>query len=134
MKQHTILLSNSLSFKFFTLYYLFKALSQFAIMLKMWHFKVNSTLHMVGTMDNSYRPHPTCQAKEMGTLTDWEVVEGPQIRVEGEVLQVGHNKGRFTSAITTGGWWHSISWLGGVLVLWWQHGCNSYNSIDVLLL
>ena len=58
---------------------------------------------MVGTMDNSYRPHPTCQAKEMGTLTDWEVVEGPQIRVEGEVLQVGHNKGRFTSAITTGG-------------------------------
>ena len=91
MKQHTILVSNSLSFKFFTLYYLFKALCQFAIMLKMWHFKVNSTLHMVGTMDNSYRPHPTCQAKEMGTLTDWEVVEEPQIKVEGEVLQPGHN-------------------------------------------
>ena len=50
-------------------------------------FKVNSTLHMVGTMGNSYKPHPTCRAKEMGTLTDWEVVEGPQIRVEGEVLQ-----------------------------------------------
>ena len=48
---------------------------------------VNSTLHMVGTMGNSYKPHPTCRAKEMGTLTDWEVVEGPQIRVEGEVLQ-----------------------------------------------
>ena len=47
---------------------------------------VNSTLHMVGTMDNSCKPHPTCQAEEMGTVTDWEVVEGPQSKVEGEVL------------------------------------------------
>ena len=45
---------------------------------------------MVGTMGNSYKPHPTCRAKEMGTLTDWEVVEGPQIRVEGEALQPEH--------------------------------------------
>ena len=46
---------------------------------------------MVGTMDNSCKPHPTCQAEEMGTVTDWEVVEGPQSKVEGEVLQARHS-------------------------------------------
>ena len=46
---------------------------------------------MVGTMGNSYSPHPTCQAKEMVTLTDWEVVEGPQNRVEGKAQQPEHN-------------------------------------------
>ena len=46
---------------------------------------------MVGTMDNSCKPHPTCQAEEMGTVTDWEVVEGPRSKVEGEVLQAGHS-------------------------------------------
>ena len=52
---------------------------------------VNSTLHVVGTMDNSYKLHQTCKAKEMGTITDWEVVEGPQFILEGEVLQVGNS-------------------------------------------
>ena len=52
---------------------------------------VNSTLHMVGTMDNSCKLHPTCQAEQMGIVTDWEVVEGPQSRVEGEALQPAYN-------------------------------------------
>ena len=52
---------------------------------------VNSTLHMVGMVDNSCRSHPTCQAEEMGTVMDWEIVEGPQSRVEGELLQAGHS-------------------------------------------
>ena len=46
---------------------------------------------MVGTMDNSCKPHPTYQAEEMGTVTDWEFVEGPQSRVEGELLQAEHS-------------------------------------------
>ena len=53
---------------------------------------VNSTLHMVCAMDNSCKPHQTCQAEQMGTVTDWEVVEGPQSILEGEVLQTaGHS-------------------------------------------
>ena len=50
---------------------------------------VNSTLHMVGAMNNSYKPHRTCQAKEVGFVTDWEDVEEPQSRIEGEVLHGG---------------------------------------------
>ena len=46
---------------------------------------------MVGMMGNSYNLYLTFQAKEMGTLTDWEVVEGPQIRVEGEASQPTYN-------------------------------------------
>ena len=46
---------------------------------------------MVGMVDNSCRSHPTCQAEEMVTVMDWEIVEGPQSRVEGELLQAGHS-------------------------------------------
>ena len=52
---------------------------------------VNSTLHMVGVMDNSCKLHQTCQAEEMGTVMGWDVVEGPQSILEGEVLQTGHS-------------------------------------------
>ena len=50
---------------------------------------VNSTLHMVGAMNNSYKPHRTCQAKEVGFVTDWEDVKELQRRIEGEVLHGG---------------------------------------------
>ena len=50
---------------------------------------VNSTLHMVGVMNNSYKPHRSCQAKEVGFVTDWEDVEELQRRIEGEVLHGG---------------------------------------------
>ena len=50
---------------------------------------VNSTLHMVGAMNNFCKPHRTCQAKEVGFVTDWEDVEGLQSRIEGEVLHGG---------------------------------------------
>ena len=48
---------------------------------------VNSTLNMVGMMDNSCKPHQTCQAKKIGFVTDWEAMEEPQSLFEGEVLQ-----------------------------------------------
>ncbi|KAK9987957.1 hypothetical protein SO802_028196 [Lithocarpus litseifolius] len=48
---------------------------------------LNKAGQLVGKNARSWaRPHPTYQADEMGTLTDWEVVEGPQIRVEGDEL------------------------------------------------
>ena len=39
---------------------------------------VNSTLNMVGMMDNSCKPHQTYKAEVVGFITDWEAVEEPQ--------------------------------------------------------
>ena len=47
---------------------------------------VNWTLHMVGAIDNSYKPHWTCQVEEVGFVTDWENVKEPQSIFKGEVL------------------------------------------------
>lgn len=38
---------------------------------------------MVGAIENSYKPHRTCKAEEMGFVTDWDDVEEPQSKIEG---------------------------------------------------
>ena len=50
---------------------------------------VNWTLHMVGAIDNSYKPYWTYQVEEMGFVTDWENVKEPQSIFKGEVLHEG---------------------------------------------
>ena len=44
---------------------------------------------MIGAMDNFGKLHRTCQGEEVGFVTDWEDVEEPQSRIEGEVLRGG---------------------------------------------
>ena len=45
---------------------------------------------MVGVMDNSCKPHRTCQAEEVGFVMNWEDVEEPQSKIKGEVRHGGH--------------------------------------------
>ena len=63
---------------------------------------VNSTLNMVGMMDNSYKLHWTYEEEEVGFLTYWEAVE-PQIWFE--VLHRRPWEGRYTGVVTTRGWY-----------------------------
>ena len=51
---------------------------------------VNSTLHMVGAIDNSCKLHLSCQAEEVGFVTNWEDVDELQSIIEGELLHGGH--------------------------------------------